>query len=137
IPLALVERIEVLPAGASAVYGGDGLSGIINIVLRRDANGFEVRVRRTFADSFGTSQASGMWGKAWSRGNLTIAGNWSKNDALYTSDRSITADTDYRRFGGDDRRTPYASAATIYSLCPHHGYCPTPLEERDNLPGLS
>src|SRR3546814_7089757 len=40
IPLALVERIEVLPAGSSAVYGGDGLAGVINIVLRRDANGF-------------------------------------------------------------------------------------------------
>src|SRR3546814_1373781 len=43
IPLALVERIEVLPAGSSAVSGGDGLAGVLNIVLRLDANGFEDR----------------------------------------------------------------------------------------------
>src|SRR3546814_2609949 len=35
IPLALVERIEVLPAGSSAVFGGDGLAGVLKIVLRR------------------------------------------------------------------------------------------------------
>lgn len=43
IPLALVERIEILRGGASAVYGADAMAGVINIVLRRGAgNGAEV-----------------------------------------------------------------------------------------------
>src|SRR3546814_5219462 len=63
IPLALVERIEVLPAGSSAVYGGDGLAGVINIVLRRDANGFEFRYRRSSAKGYAVTQAGAVWGK--------------------------------------------------------------------------
>ena len=33
IPLSMVERIEILPTGSSAIYGGDGLAGVVNIVL--------------------------------------------------------------------------------------------------------
>jgi iron complex outermembrane recepter protein len=36
IPLAAVERVEVLPTGSSAVYGGDALAGVVNIVLKKD-----------------------------------------------------------------------------------------------------
>src|SRR5262249_35901364 len=39
IPLALVERIEILPSGSSAIYGGDALAGVVNIVLKQDFTG--------------------------------------------------------------------------------------------------
>lgn len=42
IPLAMVERIEVLSAGASAVYGADAVGGVVNIVTRRDLEGAEL-----------------------------------------------------------------------------------------------
>ena len=41
IPIALVERVEILTGGASAVYGSDALTGVVNLVLRRDYDGFE------------------------------------------------------------------------------------------------
>lgn len=44
VPLAAVERIEVLSDGASAVYGSDAIGGVINIVTRRDFNGAQIRV---------------------------------------------------------------------------------------------
>src|SRR5690606_22616314 len=44
IPLAAVERIEILSDGASAVYGSDAIGGVVNIILRRDFNGVELRV---------------------------------------------------------------------------------------------
>lgn len=137
IPLALVERVEVLPAGASAVYGGDGLSGVINIVLRRDASGMEMRVRRSYADGYGSSQASLMWGKSWSRGDVTVAANWRENDALFTDERALTANHDYRRFGGDDLRTAYTSPGTIYSVACKGGLPYCALEDREPLPGLN
>src|SRR3546814_1443466 len=68
IPLAMVDRIEVLPAGASAIYGGDGLAGVINIVLKQEADGFEVRVRHLTSDGYFEDQVSAVWGRAWSRG---------------------------------------------------------------------
>lgn len=139
IPLSMVERIEVLPAGSSAVYGGDALAGVINVVLRRDASGLELRFRRDAADGFGNSQASAMWGKSWSRGAMTVTGSWNKQAALYNYERSMTSDMDFRRFGGRDMRYPSGFPATVYSLdgCPPIGQaCLVPLDERNPLPGL-
>ncbi len=141
IPLALVERIEVLPAGASAVYGGDGLAGVVNVVLRRDAQGAELRIRKTVADGYDREMVSAMWGKSWDRGGMTVAANWNRNSALLAAERSITADQDFRRYGGMDQRADGGYPATIYSLagCPAVGHCMfgPPLATRDPLPGLS
>lgn len=46
IPLATVDRIEVLADGASAVYGSDAISGVINIITRKDYEGLEVDVTK-------------------------------------------------------------------------------------------
>lgn len=43
-PLAMVERVEVLKDGASAIYGADATSGVVNVILRKDYNGAEVGV---------------------------------------------------------------------------------------------
>lgn len=139
IPLALVERIEVLPAGSSAVYGGDALAGVINVVLRRDASGLELRIRRDAADGYGSSQGSAMWGKSWSRGSMTLTGSWSKQSGLYNHEREMTASMDFRRFGGRDQRQTAGYPATVYSLdgCPVSPYsCSVPLDQRNPLPGL-
>jgi len=50
IPLAAIERIEVLPASASAIYGSGALGGVINVVLRRDYSGHEANVRYETTD---------------------------------------------------------------------------------------
>jgi outer membrane receptor protein involved in Fe transport len=50
IPLAAIERIEVLPVSASAIYGASAIGGVINVVLRRDYVGTEVNVR--YGDTF-------------------------------------------------------------------------------------
>jgi len=42
IPLAAVDRIDILKDGASAIYGADAVAGVVNIILRRDYKGFEV-----------------------------------------------------------------------------------------------
>ena len=45
IPLAAIERIEVLPSSAAALYGSNALGGVINVVLRRDYVGTEANIR--------------------------------------------------------------------------------------------
>ncbi len=42
IPFAAIERVEILPNGASAIYGADAVAGVVNYVLRKDYEGFEV-----------------------------------------------------------------------------------------------
>ena len=68
IPVALIERIEVLPGGQSSLYGSDAIAGVVNIILKKKMDGTEITVRNgffedgggsssrvTFADSFGTA----------------------------------------------------------------------------------
>ena len=47
IPAALIERVEVTTGGASAVYGSDAVSGVINIILKDDFDGFELNLTGT------------------------------------------------------------------------------------------
>jgi iron complex outermembrane receptor protein len=47
IPLAAIERIEILKDGASAIYGSDAIAGTINFILRRDFSGIDVGVERS------------------------------------------------------------------------------------------
>ncbi|MFC4819650.1 TonB-dependent receptor domain-containing protein [Dokdonella ginsengisoli] len=88
IPLALVERVEVLKDGASAIYGSDAIAGVINIVTRRDFDGAELGayvgqydqddgLRRSYDLSFG--RASDGWSAAmgleYERYDPVLAGN--------------------------------------------------------------
>src|SRR5262249_7321019 len=50
IPLAAIERIEVLPATAGGIYGGSATGGVINIILRRHPRGLDVKA--TYGDTF-------------------------------------------------------------------------------------
>lgn len=93
IPTAAVERIEILPTGASATYGADAVAGVVNYVLRRDYEGLEI------SGSYGDSTES----SSDSRYNFNILAGWSndrhsvmglidyfKRDDLYDRDRDIS-----------------------------------------------
>ncbi len=93
IPTAAIERIEILPTGASASYGADAVAGVVNYVLRRDYEGLEI------SGSYGDSTES----SSDSRYNFNILAGWSnerhsvmglvdyfKRDDLYDRDRDIS-----------------------------------------------
>ncbi len=115
IPIAAVDRIEVLKDGASAVYGSDAIAGVINIILRKDYAGGEV------GGSYGRAGAGGGAEKEGSaiigfgnidvdRFNFMIAADYYKRDLTLYSDRDYIADQDFRRFGGLNNNS--ASAGT-------------------------
>jgi iron complex outermembrane receptor protein len=43
IPLELIDRVDVLTGGTSAIYGADGVSGVVNFVMKRDFEGLRIR----------------------------------------------------------------------------------------------
>jgi iron complex outermembrane receptor protein len=100
IPLAMVERIEILPTGSSAIYGGDALSGVVNIILKSGFNGFEADAGYQFADN--TEQQLYSAAAGWKRNDFSVSimGSYSNRTALNGRDRAITASPDYRPFGG-------------------------------------
>lgn len=115
IPLAAIERVEVLPDGASAVYGSDAVAGVVNFILRRDFDGFESRARygTVTAGKLDEYSASQSAGKIWSGGNALIIYEFFKRRRLLASERSYTANSDFRWIGGQDRRPLFNNPGNI------------------------
>lgn len=116
IPIALVDRIDVLTGGASAIYGADGVSGVVNFIMKRDFEGVDARAqigRSTHgdADSRIFSVAAGQ-NIADGRGNVTFALEYSSEDRLHSSRRSFSRAPTFTSFHrnpddiGDDPNIP-------------------------------
>lgn len=93
IPFALIERIDIQTGGASALYGADGVSGVVNFITRRDYDGAEVKAQYGMSDKgdSDTMLVSGILGENVhdGRGNVTIALEYSKENRLRANDRAF------------------------------------------------
>jgi iron complex outermembrane receptor protein len=93
IPVAAIGKVEIVQDGGSALYGSDAIAGVVNIILKHDLQGFEVRGKYSFSKNPGhyaerlVSIAGGL-----TRGptSLTVAAEWFKSDPLYLSQRSFS-----------------------------------------------
>ena len=113
LPSTALERIEVLPDGASALYGSDAVGGVVNLIFRDRFDGAEAKVRYGSADGdFSEVQASAIVGKAWSRVRASLAYEYFRRGSLAAADRDY-ATSDLRAFGGPDMRFNYAAPGTI------------------------
>jgi iron complex outermembrane receptor protein len=65
IPLAAVQRVEVLKDGASAVYGTDAIGGVINFIMRKDFNGVDVRATKNITQDGGAGFTRGSIVAGW------------------------------------------------------------------------
>ena len=111
IPLAAVDRIDILRGGASAIYGSDAIAGVINIILREDFSGLELSGRAGVADANGASEKSfsAVWGVQKNRFSGSIFASYSNRDKLFWRDRAISRTADQRALGGFDLRSVVAN----------------------------
>ncbi len=91
IPVAAVERLEIVPDGASAQYGSDAVAGVANIILRRDFEGLTTTARLGAASSGGIFQqgADAVAGTGWSNGHVMLAYQFAKNTAIAARQRDF------------------------------------------------
>ena len=93
IPVALVQRIDIVTGGASAVYGSDAISGAVNIVMRDDFEGLEFSVNQTeTGDNDGEEQnVSITWGSglADGRGNIAMNLSWANREGVLLGQRPL------------------------------------------------
>ena len=91
IPLGAVERIEILPDGASAIYGSDAVAGVVNIITKRDFQGVETDVHYGEATAGGAGEVgvSQLLGKSWSSGNLMLTYEYDGESGLDASQRAF------------------------------------------------
>lgn len=145
IPSAAVERIEVLTDGASAIYGSDAIGGVVNIVLRKDFDGAETNAWVGTYGGDGTEvQASQLLGASWASGNGLLGYQYYTRDALGYTDRVYSANSDQRRFGGDNFSTMFSNPGNMldpntfepaFAIPP--GQDGTSLTADDLLPGVT
>jgi outer membrane receptor protein involved in Fe transport len=94
IPLALLERFDLVTGGASAVYGADAVAGVANFILKRNFNGIELSSTYGSSDqsdakryrvdlTMGTDVADG-------RGNVAVSVGYTKTDELLQGDRPFS-----------------------------------------------
>lgn len=82
IPVALVERIEILPGGQSSLYGSDAIAGVVNIILKKRLDSAEMTVRGGFFSEGGGSSA-----------RFTIADSFTSADDRFTVLAGLQAET--------------------------------------------
>ena len=107
IPVSAIERVEVLKDGASAVYGSDAVAGVINIVLRKDFDGFEISAGYGDVTSGSSSEKnfSAIWGSSGEDSNITMIVDYFQNDTLFNSERGRLGSANNSAFGGADYRS--------------------------------
>ena len=93
IPLAAVERIEILSDGASAVYGSDAIGGVVNIITRKDFSGAELQFGASNPTRVGgeTEEASVVMGIAGERGNAMVGASYNNRGIVFQRDRPWSA----------------------------------------------
>ena len=91
IPTDLVDRVEVLTGGASAIYGADGVSGVVNFILKRDFEGVRVRGQTGFSQrgDAGSRLFSVVGGQNFAddRANITLSYEFNEQDRFKQTDR--------------------------------------------------
>lgn len=97
IPISAIEKIEVLKDGASAIYGSDALGGVVNFILSRDFQGFDIGVlanqptRSGGGDSQRATLTAGFGSMAKNNFNVTLSASLEKESHLFAKDRSFAA----------------------------------------------
>lgn len=125
IPVSAVERVEVLPVGASAIYGADALGGAVNIILRRNINGLEISGSLGHADEDTDKTVNLAWGKTWTQDSVSIIATYQNRGLLLGGARDLTSTTDIPASVAPFALLPNCSPGNVYSV------------NGQNLPGLS
>ncbi len=88
IPATMIERVEILKDGASAVYGADAVAGVVNIITKTDFEGFEIEAYTSdWFDSEGAQDSYNfIAGKSFDGGHLMFGGEYVDQEEAYQSD---------------------------------------------------
>ena len=141
IPLAAIERVEILKDGGSAIYGADAVTGVVNFITKKDYRGAEVSVTygqasRGDGEEKNINGALGFGDIDRDRFNVLAAFDVFKRDPIFRKDREISRSVDFRRFGGTDARSSFSPFGNI--LTPSFSFAGTQVRPcpPENLSGV-
>lgn len=104
IPQQLIERVEVLTGGASAIYGADAVTGVINFIMKDNYEGltFDVRGGISGEGDGGDYSINALYGTNFAddRGNFTVSVNYTERESILHGDRDFARNNG---IGSDDQ----------------------------------
>jgi iron complex outermembrane receptor protein len=112
VPAIALQRVEVVPDGASAIYGSDAVAGVANLILRRSMDGAQVSANYGGGKDYDQYQFGAIAGRSWSSGHATLTYAYGGHSALKASDRSF-ARADLTGRGGSDFRSTQCNPGTV------------------------
>ena len=110
IPFALVDHIDILKDGASAIYGSDAIAGVYNVFLKHKFRGLELEA--SFGNTnLGSSndaaerEAHLLAGMGDDKTDIVVFAGYYDRAAIFSRDRNLSRSANYIRFGGGDNRS--------------------------------
>lgn len=115
LPLALIERVEILKDGASALYGSDAVAGVVNVITRNRVNGvhLDTYYGQAGAGDLNTLHTSMIAGRSQSAWEWTAGASYYDQSQLPSSARALSASSDDRPRGGIDKRSSATAPARL------------------------
>src|SRR2546430_10061657 len=110
-PIGLIDHIDILLDGASAVYGSDAVAGVFNVwLIHRFKNHAEVyfsygNTNLGASNDQAERLAYVLGGVGDDKTDIVVYAEWYDLDAIYSRDRDISSNADWTRFGGSDERS--------------------------------
>ena len=97
LPVSIVERIEVLNDGASAVYGSDAIAGVVNIITRTNYQGAEIGVDYGESDKDDGQRKAihAVFGQTTDKGSIVFGIQYDKQDAISAGNRNVSKNAQY------------------------------------------
>jgi outer membrane receptor protein involved in Fe transport len=106
IPSVWIDKVEVITGGASAIYGADAVTGVVNFILKKNVTGLDVSATKGWADDsdFNKDRFSISYGKDFAQGdgNIAFAVEYSSQEQLNAFDRDQTS-TSYASLANTSR----------------------------------
>ncbi len=111
LPFSMIDHVDILKDGASAVYGSDAISGVVNFFLLHKFRGLEIG--GTYGNSnLGASNEMGEW-ETWLKAGtgddktdiVVVADFWERLNGIFSRDRDISSNGFFAPFGGFDARS--------------------------------
>ncbi len=87
IPPLLIERVDILTDGGSAIYGSDAVGGVINFTTKKNFNGVQLGIRQSLGDDYRATDVNFAAGKAWDTGSVYVAYNFARHNAVFGASR--------------------------------------------------
>ena len=82
LPPDIIQRVEIVPDGGSALYGSDAVAGVVNFITMKRFDGVKVNGRYGFGRNFHTFDANATVGKDWGSGSLWVSYNYTENSEI-------------------------------------------------------